>query len=157
MDRSLLLQSYPSRQGEPLPFHVWFRVPLPEVLWMHPALNPYAYTILTNQAEPPCQTGAFGATKLKVLSNFLDGESVYHSLDATQACVNTTSQEGGCWPLFRGVTSAITDAIRLADCGAIPCSSGPYSPNCRRACGRRPFLNQSGIRPGGGTRQKGEG
>jgi hypothetical protein len=50
----------------------------------------------------------------------LDGESVYHSLDATQPGVSPTSQEGGCRPLFRGVTSAITDAIRLAGCGAIP-------------------------------------
>jgi len=46
---------------------------------MHPAVEPDTWTILTNQAEPPRQAGAFGATKLKALSNFLDGESVYHS------------------------------------------------------------------------------
>lgn len=151
------LQSDPSRQGEPLTFHIWFRVPLPEILWMHPALHSDAYTVLTNQAEPSRQAGAFGATKFKALSNFLDGESVYHSLDVTQTGVSTTSQEGGCWPPFRGVTSAITEAIRLASCGAIPCSGGPYSPNRGRACVCRPRLNQSGFRPGGGPRQKGEG
>lgn len=78
--RSSSLESYPCSQGEPLTLHVWFRVPLPEILWMHPALNPDTYTILTNQAEPSRQAGAFGATKLKALSDFLDGESVYHSL-----------------------------------------------------------------------------
>ena len=45
-------------------------------------------------------------------------------LDATQHGVSTTYQESGCRPPFRGVTSAITDAIRLAGCGAIPCCVG---------------------------------
>jgi len=150
------LQSDPSRQSEFLAIHVWFRVPLPEVLWMHPAVEPDAWTILANQAQPPRQAGAFGATKLKTLSNLLDGESVDHSLDATQTGVSTTSQEGGCRPLFRGITSAITEAIRLGESGAIPWSGGPYSPDCGRACVCRPLLDQSGVRPGGGTRQKGE-
>jgi len=124
---------------------------------MHPAVEPDARNILTNQAEPPRQAGAFGATKLKALSNLLDGESVYHSFDATRSGVSTISQEGGCWPPFRVVTSAITDAIRLAVVCAIPCTGGPYSPDSGRDCVRRPLLNQSGIRPGRGTRQKGEG
>ena len=123
---------------------------------MHSAVKPDALTILTNQAEPARQTGAFGATKLKALSNFLDGESVYHSLDATQPGMSTTSQEGGRWPLFSGITSAITDAIRLAGSGTVPCSGGPHSPNCGRAGVRHP-VNQSSIRPDGGTRQEGEG
>ena len=150
------LQSDPSRQGEPLTFHIWFRVPFPEILWMHPALNADAYAILTNQAEPSRQAGAFGATKLKVLSNFLDGESVYHSLNATHTGMSITSQEGGCWPLFSGITSAITDAIRLAPRDTVSCSGEVHSPNCGRACVCRPGLDQGGIRPGGGTRQKGE-
>jgi hypothetical protein len=45
-------------------------------------------------------------------------------LDATQPGVSTTYQEGGYRPPFRGVTSAITVAIRLAGCGAIPCCVG---------------------------------
>jgi hypothetical protein len=42
-------------------------------------VEPDTWTILTNQAEPPCQAGAFGATKFEALSNLLDGQSVYHS------------------------------------------------------------------------------
>jgi hypothetical protein len=123
---------------------------------MHSAVKPDALTILTNQAEPARQAGAFGATKLKALSNFLDGESVYHSLDATQTGTSTTSQEGGSWPLFCGITSAITDAIRPAGCATVPYSGGPYSPNCRWACVCH-SVNQSPVRPDGGTRQEGEG
>jgi len=59
-------------------------------------------------------------------------------------------------PLFCGITSAITDAIRLAGYGTVPCPSGPYSPNCRRAC-VCDLVNQSPVRPDGGTRQAGEG
>ena len=121
---------------------------------MHPAVKPDACTILTNQAEPTRQAGAFGATKLKTLSNFLDGESVDHSPDATKTGVSTTSQEGGCSPLFRGITCAITDAIRLAGSCPIHSYGGPHSPNCGRACVCRP-RNQSNIRPGGSARQEG--
>jgi hypothetical protein len=112
---SLSRQTNPSRQSQFLCFEVWFRTPLPVVLWMHLAVKPDAWLVLTNQTESTRQARAFRAAKLKALSNFLDRESVDHSLDATHTAVSTTSQKGGCWPLFRGVTSAITNAIRLAD------------------------------------------
>jgi hypothetical protein len=58
--------------------------------------------------------------------------------------------------IFRGITSAITDAIRLAGSGTIHCSHGQDSPRCGRDCVCHP-RNQSSIRPSGGTLQKGEG
>ena len=101
---SRLLQSYPSSQSQFFCFEVWFRAPLAEVLRMHTAVKPDAQTVLANQAEPTRQAGAFGTTKLKALPYFLYGESVDHCPDATHTGVSKTSQEGGRWPLFRGVT-----------------------------------------------------
>ena len=80
---------------------------------MHTAAKTDALTILTNQAESTRQAGAFGTAKLKALPDFLDGESVDHCLDVTHTGAGKTSQEGGWLPLFRGITSAITDGIRL--------------------------------------------
>src|SRR5579864_2696918 len=118
---------------------------------MYSAVQPDAWTILPNQAKPSRQAGAFGATKLKTFSNFLDGESVDHYPHATKTGASPTSQERGCSPLFRGITSAITDAIRLDGSCPLHFHNGPHSPNCGRAGVCRP-INQGLIRPGGGAR-----
>jgi hypothetical protein len=93
---------------------------------MHKAVKANVWLVLTNKAEPPCQAGAFGAAKLKTLSYFLDREPVDHCIDATYLRRTTTSQKGGWLPLFGGITSAITNAIRLDDCGTVPCSVGHF-------------------------------
>jgi hypothetical protein len=84
---TLLFQSDTPSQRDLLVFHFWFRVPLSEVLGMHPAVKPDARGILTNQSKPTGQAGAFGAAKFEPLSNLLDSESVYHiSMVHKDAC-----------------------------------------------------------------------